>query len=562
MAENAKMIIEMILDDKEALAKLRTSLGKLERDSKSTTDSMSAGFKKVAVEMAATVVSYQAIKNFAEGSIKQAMEQEDAVNRLNVALKNQGTFTVGLSQNYQEMANSIQRSTRFSDDAILQAQQTLITLGNVGPSQMAKVTTAVTDFATATRRDLQSSAELFARAAQGNTVALQKMGITIDENIPKGQKLNELIKLTARDMGGSAVADTRTFSGALDQLGNSFHELQESIGDMLIKTPEVIAFFQTIRENIELTKNAIDSGGGAAGFFQQLQEGFTAMVQQNNGNALGVLHQMFFGTEGDAEAFKQKVSDATLAASQTAVTNFQATVDQTAPIRDSFIQSFEEGFGKLDQGSSVFFAEFAKNVGTATKQATVMFSQTMTQILFHQKSVGEAFKQLGMQIVEMFTQMAIQMAVQKALALAFNAVLGGASAATGALVAAAWAPAAALVSLATFGTNAAAAAGALTSTIALSRGLATLSSIIPGAAEGGTVNNSGSVLVGERGPEILNLPRGASVIPLDRNRGGNNFNIVVEMNNPVISSNQIADEFAQAIAERVSAFIDNERARL
>lgn len=39
---------------------------------------------------------------------------------------------------------------------------------------------------------------------------------------------------------------------------------------------------------------------------------------------------------------------------------------------------------------------------------------------------------------------------------------------------------------------------------------------IPMLAEGGEITKSGSVLVGERGPEFLNLPRGASVTPLDK----------------------------------------------
>ena len=42
---------------------------------------------------------------------------------------------------------------------------------------------------------------------------------------------------------------------------------------------------------------------------------------------------------------------------------------------------------------------------------------------------------------------------------------------------------------------------------------------IPGLYEGGNVVGSGSVLVGEDGPEILNLPKGASVVPLDQANG-------------------------------------------
>lgn len=42
---------------------------------------------------------------------------------------------------------------------------------------------------------------------------------------------------------------------------------------------------------------------------------------------------------------------------------------------------------------------------------------------------------------------------------------------------------------------------------------------IPGLATGGTITSSGTVLVGEQGPELLNLGRGASVIPLDKASG-------------------------------------------
>lgn len=41
---------------------------------------------------------------------------------------------------------------------------------------------------------------------------------------------------------------------------------------------------------------------------------------------------------------------------------------------------------------------------------------------------------------------------------------------------------------------------------------------IPALAAGGTAVQSGAALVGERGPEVVNLPRGASVIPLPRAR--------------------------------------------
>jgi hypothetical protein len=43
-----------------------------------------------------------------------------------------------------------------------------------------------------------------------------------------------------------------------------------------------------------------------------------------------------------------------------------------------------------------------------------------------------------------------------------------------------------------------------------------ISAVVPGLAEGGTTTSAGTVLVGEEGPELLTLPRGAEVRPLDK----------------------------------------------
>jgi hypothetical protein len=55
--------------------------------------------------------------------------------------------------------------------------------------------------------------------------------------------------------------------------------------------------------------------------------------------------------------------------------------------------------------------------------------------------------------------------------------------------------------------------------------------LIPLLAQGGVIRQSGRVMVGERGPEFLDLPRGAKVSPLDKSKGGNVFNITVNAGN-------------------------------
>lgn len=75
---------------------------------------------------------------------------------------------------------------------------------------------------------------------------------------------------------------------------------------------------------------------------------------------------------------------------------------------------------------------------------------------------------------------------------------------------------------------------------------------IPMLAKGGTITGAGSVLVGENGPEILNVGRGASVVPLthpraDESRGGDapfiGGNLVInEAEDPLGTEGRIAAE--------------------
>jgi hypothetical protein len=80
---------------------------------------------------------------------------------------------------------------------------------------------------------------------------------------------------------------------------------------------------------------------------------------------------------------------------------------------------------------------------------------------------------------------------------------------------------------------------------------------IPGLAAGGTLLSSGGVVVGEFGPELLNLPRGASVTPNipQRVNGGGQTIINIQVQAGLVSSpDQIGAQIIDAIkrAERRS----------
>lgn len=63
---------------------------------------------------------------------------------------------------------------------------------------------------------------------------------------------------------------------------------------------------------------------------------------------------------------------------------------------------------------------------------------------------------------------------------------------------------------------------------------------VPGLYQGGTVVSRGTVLVGEKGPELLNLDKGASVIPLDKTSGtGQTINYYAAPNASLDSEQQL-----------------------
>lgn len=68
---------------------------------------------------------------------------------------------------------------------------------------------------------------------------------------------------------------------------------------------------------------------------------------------------------------------------------------------------------------------------------------------------------------------------------------------------------------------------------------------VPGLAEGGTVTSSGLTLVGEEGPELLDLPKGSSVIPLAKQ------GITINITGNTIMNDRDADKFGNLLVKRL-----------
>lgn len=183
-------------------------------------------------------------------------------------------------------------------------------------------------------------------------------------------------------------------------------------------------------------------------------------------------------------------------------------------------------------------------------------SNAITGLLTGTMSAQEAMRSLGNTILNSVINSIVQVGVEALKNYILGQTLGAASVASSvgmaATTASAWAPAAALASLATLGTNAAPASAGITSTVGLANGLA-----LAGARyNGGPVSAGNMYRVGEKGkPEIYQASTGKQyMIPGDNGKvisnkdmqSGGGISVQVIVNNQATSATvQSADGYMQ-----------------
>lgn len=135
-------------------------------------------------------------------------------------------------------------------------------------------------------------------------------------------------------------------------------------------------------------------------------------------------------------------------------------------------------------------------------------TDTLTGIVTGAKNAGEAFRELGMQIIQMVVKWQIQQKLASVMSASIRTATTAASVAQAAIITAAWAPAAAMVNAATFGAAATSGAAATAGAVSMMGAAARAFSPVP-FANGGIVTKPTLAMIGEGGES-------EAVIPLSR----------------------------------------------
>lgn len=176
--------------------------------------------------------SFGEIANFFRQSLTAYGEQEKAVSKLTVALRNQGLATQKTVDDLVAYDEALQQTLGVDNIAIMNAQALMVTFGLQG-EQLKKTTQAVLDLSAATGVDLQRAAMLLGKAYEGETGALSRYGIIVNQHIDTSKKFAIVMDQVNSRFGGSAQAMAETYAGKVNIMKESFQDLMKSVGQLL-----------------------------------------------------------------------------------------------------------------------------------------------------------------------------------------------------------------------------------------------------------------------------------------------------------------------------------------
>jgi hypothetical protein len=213
--------------------------------------------------------------------LADAAESQKVFAQTEAVLRSTGTTANGTALQISEMASSLQKSTAFSDEAILSGANLLLTFKNIqnqageGNDIFDQTTQAMLDVARAMGTDASTEAIRLGKALNdpvGGISALTRVGIQFtDQQKDQIEALSQsgdlmgaqkiILAELQSQFGGSAAAYAETFAGQLEGLNNDLNDLSEEIGFAVM--PAVQGLIDEFRELIPIIgpqiKAAIES---------------------------------------------------------------------------------------------------------------------------------------------------------------------------------------------------------------------------------------------------------------------------------------------------------------
>jgi hypothetical protein len=238
----------------------------------------------------AAALAYSAV--LLKQGVESAIADEKAQAKLATTLQN---VTGATDAQISAVENQILQTsllTGLTDDQLRPSFERLIRATQDSDAAL-KLQSVAIDVAAGSGKSLEAVTNAMARAAEGNTGALARLGVGLTAAQLKTMSMDEITKQLATTFGGQAAVQADTFSGKMARLQVAFDEGKETIGSFVLDavTPMINTIVNTV---IPAVAGFINSVGGKDGLtsafktyidlikniFQPVLEGFKFAFDQ------------------------------------------------------------------------------------------------------------------------------------------------------------------------------------------------------------------------------------------------------------------------------------------
>jgi hypothetical protein len=218
--------------------------------------------------------------NAFSSAIELAGIQEQAEKQLETALG-------GTSQALLNQASALQKVTTFGDEATIQQQAFLASLGFT-EDKIIEIIPVAMDLATATGMTLESAVRNTAKTFSGLAGELGEMVPQLRDLTAEEMKAGDAVKIMADLFGGQATAQAETMAGALEQAQNASGDLAEAIGAKLSPLVKVLAadFTGSVSSLTELINMTMHTKSETLLYYETLEKGESVLAKYSE--SLGI----------------------------------------------------------------------------------------------------------------------------------------------------------------------------------------------------------------------------------------------------------------------------------
>lgn len=231
MAQSRTLKLSILADVDDLRRKLSAGSQEVEGFGAKVTD---FGKKAGLAFAAATAAAAAYATKLAVDGVKSALEDEAAQARLATTLQNVAGATEATIAQTEAYILKTSLATGVSDNQLRPSLERLARATN-DVSEAQRLNNLALDIAAGTGRSLESVSAALARAYDGNTGALSRLGIGLSAAELKSMSFDEVTKALAATFGGQATVQANTYAGQMQRLNVAFDEAKETVGVYILQ---------------------------------------------------------------------------------------------------------------------------------------------------------------------------------------------------------------------------------------------------------------------------------------------------------------------------------------